>query len=105
MLVALAWSSPAFCDAIHDAAKAGDLATVTALLNANPNLVSSKDSDGDTPLHIAAYKGYKDIAKLLLGKGADVNAKNEDGDTPLHMAADKGNKDVAELLRQHGGHE
>ena len=51
MLVALAWSSLAFCGEIHDAAKDGDLEKVKALLKDNPDLVFSKDNDGATPLH------------------------------------------------------
>lgn len=30
-------------------------------------------------------ENLEDIAKLLIGKGADVNAKNEYGSTPLHL--------------------
>ena len=36
MLVALAWSSLAFCGEIHDAARAGNVGKVSALLNDNP---------------------------------------------------------------------
>jgi hypothetical protein len=55
ILIALACSTPAFCGEIHDAAKKGDLQKAQALLKDNPNLVSSRDSDGGlTPLHVAA---------------------------------------------------
>ena len=54
-LFALTWSSLAFCGEIHDAAKAGDLAKVKALLKENPNLVLSKEyKEGRTSLHMAA---------------------------------------------------
>ena len=98
-LVALAWGNLAFCDEIHDAAKNGDLEKVTALLKSNPDLVSSKDYNGDTPLHLAALKGHKDIAELLLVNKADANAKNNHTQTPLHWAADR---EVAELLLTNG---
>jgi hypothetical protein len=104
-LLALAWSSPAFCGEIHDAAENGDLEKVKALLKDNPNLVFSKDDNGAMPLHYAAYGGRKDVAELLLANKAEVNAKAKNGETPLHMAAQNGHKDVVELLRQHGGHE
>ena len=39
----LAWSSPALCGPIHNAAKIGDLATIKTLLKRNHNLISSRD--------------------------------------------------------------
>jgi hypothetical protein len=47
LLVALAWSSLAFCGEIHQAARNGDLAKVEALLKDNPDLVFAKDKGGD----------------------------------------------------------
>jgi hypothetical protein len=96
--IALACSTPAFCGEIHDAASSGDLAKVKALLKDNPELVSGKDSNGWTPLHLATMIGNKDMAKLLLANKAEVNAKNNSGATPLHWAALRGDKDMAELL-------
>jgi ankyrin repeat protein len=58
--------------------------------------------DGVTPLHVAARKGYVEIAKLLLEHGADPNIKDLHGWTPLHDAAYWGNVEVARLLLQHG---
>ena len=42
--------------------------------------------------------GHKEIAELLIAKGADVNAKDADGVTPLHDAASDGRKETTELL-------
>jgi ankyrin repeat protein len=43
--------------------------------------------------------GHKEVAELLIVKGADVNAKEEfDGWTPLHFVAGKGHKETARLL-------
>ncbi len=97
-LVALAWSTLAFCDEIHDAVKDGDLAKIQALLKADPDLVFSKDSVGRTPLHLAASRGNKGVAALLLASKADAEAQDNGGRTPLHYAAFTGHKDVAELL-------
>ncbi len=81
------------------AVRKGDLANVRGLLIENPNLVFSRDDyDGDTPLHEAAEKGYKDVAELLLGNKAQINLKNKEGWTPLHLAAYKGRIAVVELL-------
>ncbi|MCG7916756.1 MAG: ankyrin repeat domain-containing protein, partial [Candidatus Thiodiazotropha taylori] len=39
------------------------------------------------PLHLAAYNGMPQVAKLLISRGAYVNASNIEGATPLHSAA------------------
>jgi ankyrin repeat protein len=98
MLVTLAWTSLAFCGEIHDAAQAGDVEKVKALLKGDPDLIFAKDDYGETPLHRAASGGYKGIVELLLANKAEVNAKDNDSWTPLHYGAEKGHKDVAELL-------
>lgn len=58
--------------------------------------------DGKMPLHVAAEKGRRDVAELLLACRADVNAKDTYGNTPLHVAAGKGHPVVAELLLANG---
>ena len=59
--------------------------------------------EGQTPLHMAADLGYKEIVELLLTNGADVNAKANDGKTPLDWAIEKNRTETADLLRKHGG--
>ena len=83
---------------VHEAAAGGLLEKVKALLKDNPDVVFSKDSNGATPLQVAAGYGHRDVAELLLASQADVNAKNPFGQTPLHWAAVGGHKDVAALL-------
>jgi hypothetical protein len=102
VLAALATARFGLCAAIHDAARAGDLAKVESLVQADPNAVSSTDEKfGQTPLHIAAFNNHKGIAEYLLAHKADVNAKSKNGSTPLHLAAAKGNKEIVELLLAH----
>jgi ankyrin repeat protein len=97
-LVALAWSSFAFCGQIHTAASTGDLLKVKALLHDNPKLISSLDANGFTPLYVAALRRQTEMVALLLANKADVDAKNKDEETPLHAAAGMRAKEVVALL-------
>ncbi|MBC7979261.1 MAG: ankyrin repeat domain-containing protein [Armatimonadetes bacterium] len=51
-----------------------------------------------TPLQLAAYQGYAEIAKILLAAKANPTAKSEDGTTPLHTAAVCGRAEVVKVL-------
>ena len=64
--------------------------------------VDAPDSDGRTPLHWAAYKGFPETIRLLLVMGADVMAEDVEKCTPLHWAAIKGNGEAAITLLQGG---
>ena len=81
---------------IYEAARRGDIAAVKQRLAAGTK-ADTKRKDGNTPLHTAAQFGHKEVAELLIAKGADVNAA-VDGITPLHFAVARGHKEVAELL-------
>jgi ankyrin repeat protein len=108
-ILALTWNAPAFCNKIddvnriHKAARDGQLKKLEVLLKRHPELVSSKDFDGNTPLHLAASNGHTDVAQLLFTNGAEINAQDNIGMTPLDMAAFAGHNDMVELLRQGGG--
>ena len=58
-----------------------------------------------TPLTNAALRGHKEIAELLISKGADVNARDKSGFTPLNWASNQGHTAVVELLKMHGASE
>ena len=84
--------------AILTAARNGDLEKVKALLKDKADLVSSKDNEAFTPLHMAAGQGHTAVVELLLSFESDVNGKDNEGYTPLHFAASEGQKEVAKLL-------
>jgi ankyrin repeat protein len=63
--------------------------------------VNAKYLDRSVPLHIAAAMGHKEVVKILIEEGGDVNEINADGHTPLDMA--ENHPEVANLLRKHGG--
>jgi len=54
-----------------------------------------------TPLMLASYKGYVELVKLLLAKGADVRARGRlgfDNRTPLALAVEMDHVEVVKLL-------
>lgn len=64
--------------------------------------VDSPDSDGRTPLHWAAYKGFNESIRLLLVMDARYHLPDKEGCTPLHWSAIRGNGEACTLLLQGG---
>lgn len=60
--------------------------------------VEIRTRDDESPLMMAALKGHLELARQLIGRGADVN---KTGWTPLHYAATGGHLAVMELLLEH----
>ncbi|GAG18036.1 unnamed protein product, partial [marine sediment metagenome] len=85
-----------FKSTIHKAADAGDLAKVKAFIQEGID-VNTK-VHGCTPLHCAARYGHKEVAELLIAKGADINAKDTRGRNPIDLAMNQGRKEIAKLL-------
>jgi ankyrin repeat protein len=90
-----------FKSTIHQAADAGDLAKVKAFIQKGID-VNTK-VHGCTPLHCAARYGHKEVAELLIAKGADINAKDTRGRTPIDLAINQGRKEIAKLLLSKSG--
>ena len=107
--------------------KAGDAAKVTALLDADPELLDGTNETGQGAFLLAKYYGRDEVAGLLLARGpkldiftasaagkvqlvaellgrdkASLESHSSDGWTPLHMAAFFGQKSMAEVLIEHG---
>uniref|UniRef100_A0A671KA54 CASK interacting protein 2 n=1 Tax=Sinocyclocheilus anshuiensis TaxID=1608454 RepID=A0A671KA54_9TELE len=59
------------------------------------------DSNCNTPLHLAARNGHKDVIRLLLKAGIDINRTTKAG-TALHEAALYGKTEVVRQLLDNG---
>ncbi|WP_395460150.1 ankyrin repeat domain-containing protein [Wolbachia endosymbiont (group A) of Aporus unicolor] len=64
--------------------------------------IDKANKDGSTPLVLAAYNGYEEIVRFLIGKKADVNKAHKNGITPLIGAAYKNYTEVAKALIEAG---
>jgi ankyrin repeat protein len=71
---------------------------VIELLISKGASVDARNTHGQTPLHMAAFKGHKEAAIYLLDHGADVNAENNQGSTPLLLSAEEGHLPFVDLL-------
>lgn len=65
-------------------------------------LLSLKDGNGCTPLHLAASAGAAQVAREMLELGADVNALDDLNRTPLHMAARFARAETLAVLLEFG---
>ena len=68
------------------AARQGDAASVTALLDAGAPIDKPAGGDSTTPLLMAVINGHLDLAAFLLDRGANPSLASDNGVTPLHAA-------------------
>lgn len=54
------------------------------------------------PIHYAVFNNWKDVARLILDSGADVNQKNLMGYTPLCIAIYDGKEEMFHFLMSRG---
>jgi ankyrin repeat protein len=84
---------------------AADAKQVRLAVGAEGADVNAKDSDGKTPLYRAAEHGTRDLAEVLIAKGADVSTRGPFGLTPLQVAKWRRHTSFVALLKQHGAKE
>jgi ankyrin repeat protein len=89
---------------IFNSCVAGDTRRVLAEIEANPSLLETHSTDGWTPLHLAAFFGWPELATALMDAGANVNARSTNAmkNTPLHAAAAGGQETAVGVLLKHG---
>ncbi|KAJ5677123.1 uncharacterized protein N7477_002756 [Penicillium maclennaniae] len=58
--------------------------------------------NGKPILHIAASGGYRDSAKILIGRGANIEAEDHKGMTALQVSVSRGQKNMVDLFLELG---
>lgn len=92
---------------IFEAATLGDVTRVSRILKANVSQARALSGDGWTALHLAANFDQREVALLLLDRGANVNAPSSDSslaprNTPLHAACASSRYEMALMLLENG---
>ena len=77
-------------NALHVASYNNCASAVPILIKAGLD-VNTRDSDGKTPLILAAQLGWLETVKILLDQGADVSAKDHKGKTAADYALEASN--------------
>jgi ankyrin repeat protein len=72
---------------LHDAALAGDLARVNALLDQGPWAIDMLSPDGWTALHLASFVGNDAVIVRLLERGADARVMSRAFEQNMAMHA------------------
>src|SRR5207247_877115 len=87
---------------LRSAVNAGDATAARLLLDGGADANERYDPrSGETMLHRAAKRPGLDLARTLLGHGADPNLTDAGGRAPLHVAAGEGNEGMIRMLLAH----
>lgn len=85
--------------ALHAAIAGAKSKEVIEFLLTNGADPTISDSEGHTPLHIAAFEGNIAIADLLLKNGAKIK-NNNSGKNPIEIAEERGNSEFINFIKE-----
>lgn len=87
---------------IFEAVKTNDLAKVKGLIEADRQLVYTRDTLNRTPLHWACRGVHYQLMKYLVNAGSDVNARDLNNITPLISVTARNHLKAVTYLLDHG---
>ena len=85
-----------------EAVYSGDVNLVHFYLDIGADVYNTVDILGNSFLSLALTRRHREVTKLLIEKGLDVNVEDAIGHAPLQGAAMEGWMDVAEMLISRG---
>ncbi|XP_060937775.1 B-cell lymphoma 3 protein homolog [Limanda limanda] len=69
----------------------------------SPVCLEIRNYEGLSPLHLAVLRGHRDLARMLLDAGSDINAMDiKSGQSPLMHAVENNNADMVHFLIENG---
>lgn len=89
---------------MHEAAATGNLEAVEKHIAEDQTSVNALSTDGFSPLGLACFFNYPEVAHLLVQNGADVNAASQNGlrVSPIHSAVAAQNPEMVKFLLDNG---
>ncbi|XP_046559443.1 histone-lysine N-methyltransferase EHMT2-like [Haliotis rubra] len=83
---------------LHWACMGGDRKTVEFVLSLDGMDINSRGERRWTPVVWAAWRGHRDVVKLLVSQDADVSLVDDDGNKILHWACLGGDRKTVEFV-------
>ena len=83
---------------LHQACRGGNVSLVQSLICDQNADITARDDENNTPLHVAALYGKKEVMLSLIKLGCDVTLKGSLGRSLLHQACRGGNVSLVQSL-------
>lgn len=87
---------------LHWASADNHLEEIKTIIEKFSEMISCKDKNGRTALHLAAFFGNLKVVELLISAGAAINSTDENGSNSLHFAAENGHFEMIKYLFSKG---
>lgn len=93
--------SSCFAQEVFDIARKGSASEMETIWKSNPDQLEIRNSDGYSPIILAAYHSNFPVVQFLVSKGVSLNESSKYG-SPLMAATVKGNLDIVKFLLEKG---
>lgn len=93
---------PVIVEASNLNADEGLVVNICTLLVDHGASLAAVDGDGNSCLHIAAFRNFSRLGRFAITRGSPMTIFNTKGDAPLHIASRNGHKDFLKMLSELG---